>query len=1297
MATELKTKLTIEAQTSGSEKITQLAGELDDLAQQGGKAAPQFQMLAAELRALAQQKEAVEQFVRLKGESRAYAQAAQEAQAATRAAALALREKQQAAAQAAAAERQAGERLQQQRSYQDELRSAIKALAAEYKAQAKAAKASGESSAQTAQRLADTRAQLAVLRTEYRQAAASVQQLGAAQRDSAQALAVANKAQAEAGRQFDGLRKSARQAQDALDAHSITLQRLRDAMAAAGVSGKDLANQQARIQRDMGRVSERATALAADYKKLAGAAQASGDAQQRSHRKVGEGVQSISRQLAQLRNAYIGLQGAMGLAHSVKGLVETADAVQGLRARIQLATGDGALFEQMWQRVAETAQSTSSSLQATGDLFASLTKAGQDAGLSAAQAAEQSLALVQTINQAVQVSGASASASEAAVRQLIQGLQAGVLRGDEFNSVMEQAPRLARALADGLGVTTGELRKMAEAGQLTAEAVTGALQSQAQTLQQEFGQLPQTVGRAIENLGTAWSLFVDRINESTGASRLLAGAIEALAGNLEAVAAWALRAGAVVAAVFAIKAVQSARDFAAAALSSARALDAVAASGKSASAAISAAADAKQRFASIARGIAYVAIAEQVLRIASAYAELRRQRERQAQAEQQNARLQEQLAQRLREISESTGVLVQSAEEFEAALTSGLIVADEASGEWLSAAQAQERLAQAAQKTTAELTAQTAVDIVGQFDKLTQAGKDAAQALGEIGQAVDWADTTQIDGYIRALYALEAAGRTTAEQTAAAWQAAFAKMSGAQLTQALEGVKRAYAELRIGADQFAQFNEAVLTESFRRLGLSASQAMGSVGQAVQDAMQDMERMAESMRLAGASADQLGQALELAFGQAIAKADSLQALDALQAKLQDMGAAGKIGAEGIARVQAALDKQRAAIEEQLPGIQSLEQALKQLGVTPVRELQELARRAREAFEAVKQSGQATPREINEAWKKMAEAAIEANGGVADAALRAQAAQHGFALQADESGKVVIKAMQGAARATREVGQASREAAKQMQQMQAPAQDVEQAVYNAIERHKEAGKTITSAWLSASAAASQYAQEAARHAHEMVGAMEVPGRVLMSWGQLDQLQAEHLAKLGRVADEYVRAMQAIDAQQQALSRSNSSAAQGVDDLRLRLLELGGTEAEIARERHRRDELRIEREIQLAQLELQRAQLRGDEQAAQRLQQDIAHLREQIQLLDKIHAIEERNRKARAREEARRGGQASGGGAGSGAGGLLPPAPAPAPQLQPAPPVNITLHAHGITDPVRLAKAIEPELARLTRLAR
>lgn len=102
-----------------------------------------------------------------------------------------------------------------------------------------------------------------------------------------------------------------------------------------------------------------------------------------------------------------------------------------------------------------------------------------------------------TVNQAIQLSGASAESGKAALVQLIQGLQSGVLRGEEFNSAMEQAPRLVQALANGLGVTTSELRKLTEQGGLTPVTLMKALEAQSEKVAAEFSKLPPTVGRAV--------------------------------------------------------------------------------------------------------------------------------------------------------------------------------------------------------------------------------------------------------------------------------------------------------------------------------------------------------------------------------------------------------------------------------------------------------------------------------------------------------------------------------------------------------------------------------------------------------------------------------------------------------------------------------------------------------------------------------------------------------------------------------------------------------------------------------
>src|SRR5574338_476149 len=90
----------------------------------------------------------------------------------------------------------------------------------------------------------------------------------------------------------------------------------------------------------------------------------------------------------------------------------------------------------------------------------------------------RALSLTERISQALRISGASATETQSALLQFGQALASGVLRGEEFNSVVENSPRLAKALADGLNVPIGRLRKLAEEGRLTADVVVNALMSQ---------------------------------------------------------------------------------------------------------------------------------------------------------------------------------------------------------------------------------------------------------------------------------------------------------------------------------------------------------------------------------------------------------------------------------------------------------------------------------------------------------------------------------------------------------------------------------------------------------------------------------------------------------------------------------------------------------------------------------------------------------------------------------------------------------------------------------------------------
>ena len=353
---------------------------------------------------------------------------------------------------------------------------------------------------------------------------------------------------------------------------------------------------------------------------------------------------------------------------------------------------------------------------------------------------------------------------------------------------------------------------------------------------------------------------------------------------------------------------------------------------------------------------------------------------------------------------------------------------------------------------------------------------------------------------------------------------------------------------------------------------------------------------------------------------------------------------------------------------------MEEALRDLGVKPQKELAALAASAKQAFETVKASGTATPREINEAWKAMAEATIEANNGVADASLKAQAQQYGMVVETDKAGKSIVKSMKEAEDATKDVGKAAKATAESIAELSEAGWDSTKGLVTQAREHNAALATVEASWLDATAAASKYSQEMAA--------------VVYSANKSIQAMTEEHARL-------VAQMEAMAAQQRQLEDQGNGAARGVEELRFRLLELSGTEEEIARARQEREVAEVQRKMALMQLDLQRAEINGKQDEAARLQAELALLQEQLKLLDQIFRKEEQQRKARERGE--QGGQNAGGG-GSGGGGVgagggistAPPAPASIT-------LNTTLNAHGINDPVKLARMIEPELAKLARLAR
>jgi tape measure domain-containing protein len=370
---------------------------------------------------------------------------------------------------------------------------------------------------------------------------------------------------AQAG-QMQKLRDAVRSTKDELQRKTVALDQSRATLNAAGVDTQKLAQSEREVRQAIAAARGEVQQLVPAYAAAGRTAVESGRQQAKAAGEAGGALRGLGQQLRTIQSIAVTALGGSFVGGLVGDVARTADEYNNLAARIKLATGEGEAFESAMAAVTDISLRTNTALNETGTLFARLTDAGKSAGLSAADAQARSLKLTEGINQALAISGASAQTSAAAITQLTQGLQSGVLRGEEFNSVSENGARLARALADGLGVTSGELRKMANEGRLTSDVVGGALLSQLPKLKAEYESLPPTVGRAIQNLSTSWTLYVGQVDKATGASTAAAQAITAVASNLDDIAGIATRAGAVLVAALAIQAAGAVRTYAAEAL-----------------------------------------------------------------------------------------------------------------------------------------------------------------------------------------------------------------------------------------------------------------------------------------------------------------------------------------------------------------------------------------------------------------------------------------------------------------------------------------------------------------------------------------------------------------------------------------------------------------------------------------------------------------------------------------------------------------------------------------------------------
>ncbi|VAG87860.1 tape measure protein [Enterobacter hormaechei] len=236
---------------------------------------------------------------------------------------------------------------------------------------------------------------------------------------------------------------------------------------------------------------------------------------------------SVSRFEGALNKVGVAIAAAFTI-ETAKRLIAIGDEMATLQARITRLSPSIDIAKETMSALSAIASQTGNSLSETERLWESLTTALKSAGATNSQI----LALTSTLQKIGTIGGSSSEEMASALRQFGQSIAGGTLRAEEFNTILEQMPELARQIASGLGISIGDLRKRMLEGKLTAEDALNAIQKQSKSVNEEFDKMPVNIDRAKNSLDVAFKNAINDINQAIGLTSTLAGLMQSVADNL---------------------------------------------------------------------------------------------------------------------------------------------------------------------------------------------------------------------------------------------------------------------------------------------------------------------------------------------------------------------------------------------------------------------------------------------------------------------------------------------------------------------------------------------------------------------------------------------------------------------------------------------------------------------------------------------------------------------------------------------------------------------------------------------
>lgn len=249
---------------------------------------------------------------------------------------------------------------------------------------------------------------------------------------------------------------------------------------------------------------------------------------ERASKQTEKAVDSLSitiNALKRLMALGIGVQG-------ISSLIQMADKMKSLNAQVKFVTSSIAELNAVQEELFQISQRTRSSLEATTQLYVRSARALKDYGASQ----QQILQFTETINKAMAVGGVGAQEQASALMQLSQALGSGRLQGDEFRTIAETAPIILDVVAEYMGKSRAEVKKLATEGKITSQLLFEAINSSTQKINKQFEGMPLTFSQAMQQMENAALKFVGDLDSAFGATNAFAQGISLLAQNLDSLA-----------------------------------------------------------------------------------------------------------------------------------------------------------------------------------------------------------------------------------------------------------------------------------------------------------------------------------------------------------------------------------------------------------------------------------------------------------------------------------------------------------------------------------------------------------------------------------------------------------------------------------------------------------------------------------------------------------------------------------------------------------------------------------------